>query len=340
MAYLLGRGTAVEWLRHNQDAGLFATRYALPMLSLEASRRRLQRHASHTADLTRPLRIIVSLRESRRPSAEAVCHLLTTPDGTYPAIRVKRGLFCSAPDFAFVQMANELDEEALRFLGMELCGRYGIDANGRLFLRPQCCMPDALRTCAERLRGTRGRKRALAVAPLVWAGAASPMESALALILCSSPETGGFGMAPPELNRALPVTGRARDLWDDDFITPDLYWEQGHLAIEYDSDLHHGSSHRIAHDSSRRNVLAELGLRVISVTAEHMRTPRELERIAGIVARQLGCELPPCDEDEWGRRVAFQLRMRTLAEQPEALLGFSDKAVASRRAWHVRNRSR
>ena len=162
------------------------------------------------------------------------------------------------------------------------------------------------------------------------------MESALAIILSQSLERGGFGLPAPELNKPLPVTGRARALWNDDFITPDLLWEKGKAAIEYDSDLHHSSSHRRSTDATRRDVLAQLGYRLVSITTEHMRTPRRLEQVAGIVANELGMTLPEVTDDQWQRQVEYQLRMRTLAEHPDQLLAFSKEAPVSRQTWHVR----
>jgi hypothetical protein len=61
-----------------------------------------------------------------------------------------------------------------------------------------------------------------------------------------------------------------------------------------------------------------------------------LDRLAGIAASRLGVDIPERDEDAWGKRVAFQLRMRTLAEHPELLLGYSDEPAVPKRAWHVR----
>jgi len=337
MAYLLGKGTAVEWLRIAEGPAL-ATQFVLPLLSLEGSRTRLQRHPGLLQSLTLPLHLIVATRENRRPSAQAICHLLVSPTDNYPCVRIERGVFCSSPAFTFLQMATELDETTLLFLGMELCGRYGIDHKGDVFLRPQTCFPEHLVDLATQMRRVRGRPQALAVAPQVIGNSASPMESALTLILSQPTEVGGYGLPTPELNKSIPVNGPARELWDDDFIAPDLLWEEAKLAIEYDSDLHHSSGHRRARDAVRRDVLVELGYRVVGVGAEHMRTPQMLERTARIVARELGIELAACDDEAWGRRVAFQLRMRTLAKHPEQLLAFSEEPQVRRRQWHVRPR--
>lgn len=337
MAYLLGKGTAVEWLRKatNSDLG---EQFVLPLLSLEGSRTKLQRHPKLLEHLTLPLHLIVATRENRRPSGQAVCHLLVSPTDYYPCLRVERGVFCSSPAFTFLQMATVLDREALLMLGMELCGRFGINAEGNVFLRRQICAPVELLGLAQKMRRVRGRPQVLALAPSLVGNSASPMESALTLILSQPFEQGGFGLPAPELNKAIPVTGRVRALWDDDFISPDLLWESAKLAIEYDSDLHHASGHRRARDSSRRDVLVELGYRVVSVTAEHLRIPRELERIAGIVAHELGLKLRECDDEDWNRRVDFQLRVRNYAENPDLLCALGGELPSNVRDWHVRQR--
>lgn len=336
MAFLLGKGSAVEWLRMATDSQL-GEQFVLPLLSLEGSRTRLQRHPQLLDALSTPLHLIVSTRENRRPSTQATCHLLISPTDYYPALLIERGAFCSTPAFTFLQMASELDREALLMLGMELCGRYGIDDTGTLFLRRQTCTPEQLFTHAGTMSRVHGRSQALATAPFVVGNSASPMESALTLILSQPLELGGFGLPAPALNRKIPLGGQARLLWDDDFIRPDLLWEDGMTVLEYDSDQEHASSRRRARDSSRRNVFAELGYRVISVNAEHLRTPRELERIAGIVARQHGFELPERDEALWKQQVAFQLRIRNLAEHPELLLAFGDGSLRKHQSWHVRS---
>lgn len=323
MAYLLGYGTAVEWLRHNTNTALLSERYALPPLSIEASHTKLQRHAQAITDLTRPLHLVVSMRDSRRPSSITKCHLFAPSSFTFNAVRVDRGIFCCGPELAFVQMGNLLDEERLLMLGMELCGRYGISPAGTLFEREQTCTPEVLRQTAMELGRVRGKRKALLVAPRVLAGAASPMEAALALMLHEPPDRGGFGLRAPELNHPIPVEGTARKYWDFDTITPDLLWNDERVAIEYDSDAHHLASARIAQDALRRDVLAELGYRVITVTSKHMNAPRQIERVASIVANHIGQALEPISDEQWTTRVAYQTRLRRYATNPTELLGFS-----------------
>ena len=331
MAFLLGRGTAIEWLRMNTDLELVKHPWVVPYPFLEGSRTRLDRHLPLLKHLSIPYQIIVWNGADRRRTSLTQSHVLTTQDGFYPALHLTDELYVSTPAFTFLQMASVLDEEHLQFLGFELCGRYGIDNEG-VFLREQVSSPEELLLQAERMPRIRGRRKAIAVAPKVLGGAASPMEAALALILSSSRDEGGYGIEAPELNHPLPVEGDARRLWDEDHITPDLLWEEQKLAIEYDSDLHHTPAMRIATDARRRDVLTELGYRVITVTTERMRTYREIERIASMAASHLGVDISAQSEDELNRRTAFQARKRHLATHPEELLALPP--ASNKRAWH------
>ena len=334
MALLLGKGTAVEWLRSNNDLSPLANTWGLPPSSLEASRTRLERHITQLGKLTAPYQVIVSTKDDCRRNALISSHLVTALDDHYQAHRISRGLYVSTAPCAFLQMANDLDDDQLLFLGHELCGRYGISSDGA-FPRAQTCTPQALVAAAESLPPIRGKRRALRVVPQVLGGAASPMEVALALMLHMPCATGGYGLAAPELNRSLLVEGRARDLWVDDHITPDLLWESKGLVIEYDSDLHHSASSRIANDARRRDVLVEMGYRVITVTSEHMRSYHEIDRIAGIVAQTLGSSVTACNQDELDMRTRYQARVRHLATHPEELLALSQ--MSKKRTWTPRS---
>lgn len=155
MAFLLGEGTAVEWLRSNADPSLTATIWGLPASSLEASRTRLERHLSQLEGLTLPYQVIVSTRDDRRRNAIVRSHVMTVTNGRYLAHRIDRVLYVSTAPYAFFQMASELDDDKLLFLGYELCGRFGI-ASGGIFPRTQACTPQALEHFAKAAPSTRG----------------------------------------------------------------------------------------------------------------------------------------------------------------------------------------
>ena len=329
MAFLLARGSALEWLRRQIGPTPVGRRYVLRPLELESSYLRFRKyHGSLAATLRSPVHLGVAMREDRRRAKGIRSHLLTAPDGEYPVFRVERAVFCSAPEFLLLQMGTVLDADELTFLGYELCGRYGFDQLGNTADRAPICSVETISELANRAFGVHGRKRVRAIIPDLIDGAASPMEAALVICLTFAVEKGGCGLPKPLLNHSLPVEGEARRIWGGDTITPDILWLldpvlNGGLkgiVIEYDSDLHHTGPQRIARDSRRRNVLEAMGYRVITVTNEQFADTRELEGIAMLVAGQLGAPFEEAVDEEWLRRVALHKKIRGLGMHPERLL--------------------
>lgn len=143
-----------------------------------------------------------------------------------------------------------------------------------------------------------GIKRMRAALGLAFDCSASPMESALALMLTLPVEMGGFALPRPTLNEGLP-TGRWETFWDGgDTVTPDLLWRDAHLAIEYESDEFHGSQgpRKATSDASRGNVLAAMGYTVLRATTGTVASLHALERLAGQVAAHLGIMPAPSND--------------------------------------------
>lgn len=69
----------------------------------------------------------------------------------------------------------------------------------------------------------------------------------------------------------------------------DLYWPAARLAVEYDSDLAHTGSHRIARDSRRRNEIQSMGVAVVTITKAQAYSLSEFDMVAHQIAnpRQL-----------------------------------------------------
>jgi hypothetical protein len=148
---------------------------------------------------------------------------------------------------------------------------------------------------APRLYGRNRLERALGFAV---EGSASPMETALALMLSLPTSHGGYGLPRPLLNQRLPVPGHERVWQGGAAITPDLSWPDAHLVMEYDSDEHHGSNgpRKLAADATRSNVFASLGHTVLRVTTHNILSPADVEILARQVAQALGIELAATDE--------------------------------------------
>ncbi|OJZ75554.1 hypothetical protein BRW65_03095 [Mycobacterium paraffinicum] len=118
---------------------------------------------------------------------------------------------------------------------------------------------------ADRYRGRRGVRRARRALTLVDAGAESPRETWLRLLLIEA----GY----PRPRTQIPVYGEYGEL----IAVLDMGWEDAKIALEYEGDHHRTDRRQFRRDIARFDALAGLGWTAIRVTAED--TP------GGIIAR-------------------------------------------------------
>jgi hypothetical protein len=109
---------------------------------------------------------------------------------------------------------------------------------------------------AERYRGRRGIRRARIALSLVDAGAESPRETWLRLLLIRA------GFPPPQTQ--IPVYDEYGQL----VAVLDMGWENVKLAVEYDGDHHWTDRRQFNKDIRRAEALTELGWIDVRVTAE------------------------------------------------------------------------
>ena len=228
-------------------------------------------------------------------------HVFTMPmpDGCF--VVVDEGINVASPEFCFLQMARELDLIELIELGYELCGTYSLvdddstsenQANKKSKEKPpQLTSIKRLLSFIDRMQGAAGRNKALQALCYIAEGAASPMETKLAMFMTLPSRLGGYSLPIPELNgKVVPPKTVRRSLSQGSFYC-DLYWREFNVAVEYDSDEHHTDSVHIAKDAIKRNALALCGTFVITMTKRQIRSTVELERVARLVAKSIGFRL-------------------------------------------------
>lgn len=110
--------------------------------------------------------------------------------------------------------------------------------------------------------------RAREIADLALDGSASPMETALALLLTMPVELGGFGIKKPLLNVAIGASVLEDALRGRDSVTPDMLWPEKKVALEYDSSEFHArkGAQQAERDAARSNTLSLMGYRVLRAT--------------------------------------------------------------------------
>jgi very-short-patch-repair endonuclease len=115
---------------------------------------------------------------------------------------------------------------------------------------------DDVSALAHRYKGARGLRRLKAALPLVDAGAMSPKETWLRLLLRDA------GLPEPSLQ--IPLVRRQRLI-----AVFDLGWDEYKVAAEYDGDYHRSDRGRFVKDIDKLSMAEEQGWLVIRVVAEH-----------------------------------------------------------------------
>ena len=239
-----------------------------------------------------PVRLIVASSSKRCCVRGVTCRVFAMPVPKGAFVRLAEDVYGCSPSFAFVRSALEVEFADLVKLGYEIVGSYRLAlSSGQGF---QSASPLAtyrqlsVFSSQSELPGARRAAKALRfVAP----GSASPMETALSMVLTMPNSKGGYGLPMPQLNAAVDVP---RADWRVAFgrqFQCDLLWPEADFVVEYDSDMFHASSAKIAHDAKRRNALSSLGITVITVTRAQFSSIHGLDQVASQVAKGIGARV-------------------------------------------------
>jgi len=250
------------------------------------------------SEFSLPVHILIGDRGARQVSRVVEQHLFSgkTPIGCFMNIG-DRLMVCS-PEFCYLQMATRLPLVDLIELGYELCSEYSLPLRGDLnvpkegfYKRDSLTSVRKLGGFLGSMPGTKGHKKALYALRFLCGGAASPMETKLAIFLTLPHMLGGFGFDLPELNKRIDLTSAERRKYGKDFYVCDIFWADKKIAVEYDSDQQHTGSDRIASDSIRRNILESSGIKVVTITKQQLYSSMELTRAAQSIATHMGRRL-------------------------------------------------
>ena len=317
MGIFISHESALEYWRLHFDApGANASRRkaVLPRGLPETDLAR----AENVGGLSFPLHVMLADPGARRASRQQMRqHVFRgeTPNGCF--VGVGEGLMVSSPEFCFLQLADELPLVKLIELGYELCGTYSMPAtaaqDGKLVLpardsgeqldgkpispkngfsaRPPLTGTKKLAAFLARMPGVKGHQKAMRALSYISDGAASPMETKLAIILTLPYKLGGYHFPRPKHNNRIVPVKTARRSAPKAYYACDLYWADYGVAVEYDSDSYHTGPDRIAEDSIRRAALALMGITVFTVTNQQIRSAPELRKVACALASHMGKRL-------------------------------------------------
>ena len=186
-------------------------------------------------------------------------------------------------------------------VAFELCGTYRLGGLLGFEKADPLTSTKRLNWFASGVQGARGVNRLRCVAARALGGSASPMETALAMLLSLPCSLGGYGLPSPRLNARIDVASKNELNQSKRYYVADLYWPEARFAIEYDSDQWHVGPERIGQDAARRNALLFQGIDVVTVCSQQIMSESRMDDVARIAARALGRSVRPRVR-EWRKR--------------------------------------
>ncbi len=255
----------------------------------------------------RPLDMIVPKGASRRKNDVCVRHSWGRALPENAVVRLDEGVYLSTPEFAFLQMANSLDEMELAILGCSLCGRYYPCEGPTGFVRrPQLTTVKRLYGFLAQSRNVKNASKARRALRWVHEGSRSPMETSTAMLLSVSRRMGGYGLPKPMLNQMVELSGGSSAIAGTPYYVVDLYYPKSKVAVEYLGKAYHKDVDR---DVTREYVLRGEGCTLFNVTITQVATSSLRNRLVMDIARAIGYRLRKSTPAISDKRKAFLNRI-------------------------------
>ena len=273
----------------------------------------------------RPVEAYVPQRSKGTSTKRLITHVLGDPIPTSAFVDLGHDVCICTPQFAFMQIAaTESIADTVR-TGMELCGYYS-----RWRLEPgvmgdpyylehsetQSCTfglqpvmhAVRLKAYVEQHKGVRGSVGSRTALQWLADNSASPMETAVYLLLCLPKRLGGYGLPKPTLNPKLIISNPdgAKERY------PDLFWYGANIDVEYNSDSTHSGEWARYRDSMREVEFTVANYKVLPLTRPQLMDADEFDSFAQGLRRMLGIRARAADANWQYRR--DELRRVLLAD--------------------------
>ena len=243
-----------------------------------------------------PLHIAVPDASIRTSAAGIVSQVIGGAPVPRTFFRLTENVFVLTPQACFAQIAPKLSIPRRVLLAMEFAGSYSFSpVSGEYVydIDEVLAFDDLIDYCSQ-LPHSRGTKLGVAIGSLRWAAenSASPMESAVTILLVLPYRYGGYGIVVPHLNVAFNDAGEIVPPETEGSFKPDISWfdpETGPiLALEYNSREYHCGIDDYEFDSDRRERLEAIGFKVIPVSRKKAYDPERFHELAVEVAKMTG----------------------------------------------------
>lgn len=239
-------------------------------------------------DLGVPRHVLVPNRNRRSMSVNLVCHVCSRNLQSGSFVRIREGVYAGCPELTFCQMAEYLSLAELIALGFEYCGTYAMDENRKEchFGVPALTTTAKLQRYARNFPSARYIEKARKAASFVRDGSASPMETALYMLMCLDRRMGGYALPDAILNYEIALDENARKIYRHGSCRCDLYFPEAGVDLEYNGrDYHFGKD---VSDHARSMALDIMGCTCVMVSAMQFWNDGAMSEIARKIASRHG----------------------------------------------------
>ena len=272
--------------------------------------------AWHNAASKAPLDLLTSSRNDRRTTKLATIRCVQPHFPDFSFIKIPKEqfgnttgfeLYVSSPELCFVQMAGVLSTWDLIELGYELCGGYSRERTASKGYVEQIAAstPERLLNYAASAVGVTGAKQARAAAKWVIADSRSPGETHASMLAHLPRSLGGMGAKAPLLNQSIPAPEEAARILGSRTCTPDLYWQDAHVVVEYDTRAIGDRRVRAEYDQRKRNAYRMMGIDAISISRADLSDPDLIRGFFEHINRRCGKRLMAPNSKQVSRQNAL-----------------------------------
>lgn len=252
-----------------------------------------------------PIDVVAPSSSARVKNPLVSPHSFAAPMPPRHLFRIDEDVAICRMPVVFVQLAYEASLIDLARIAYEMTGTYGFGTTGELVkdLRPLVDLGElrGYATSGRALR-VRGATRACRALDLVVPNSNSPRETDVAIALMTPRSMGGFALPGFVMNQPIKLSEHLGAIVGSDVLTPDFYWPDGKVIMEYESDQFHTSLTAIGRDERRRRAFESDGYHVVRLMNDVLATNDALNSFMTQLAKTLGLRRRPASEAMLAKR--------------------------------------
>lgn len=296
--------------------------HELPTIQDRATQTALPNNPTAQAVLGKTIHSLVSNRAQHTGAVHMKQHLWEGPRPSGCEFEDPIVGTLTSPLFTLLTLAREYTATEVAMAMYELCGKFSVyapskeleallpspddarklgfgwqrvfDQKGKpssLWMREPLIEVHELKEFAASIKGARGARTFSAAADMVLGVTRSPLEVKAAMLLGLQRTKGGYGFSL-ETDRVIRLDADAKSIAGKDYLVADLYLESSDgtraLDIECQGDVAHSGFGAAISDADRACAIEAMGIDLLYLTENQLRSRQKLDLFAGLVEDKLG----------------------------------------------------